>query len=107
MNNKAFQDVFDEFSQYLPSGWNKLVIYLEYGIESYSFSFYVLLGEEYVKCYDLPDVLEENLLDSYRKVDSIISKIRNEQFGKWTNMTMTVDNEGNMQTDFDYTDLPF
>ena len=39
------------------------------------------------------------------KVDSIISKIRNEQFGKWTNMTMTVDNEGNMQTDFDYTDL--
>ena len=105
MNNAVYQEIFNEFAKYLPRGWEKLIVYLEYGMDSYTFSFYALLNGNYVKCYDLPGIDEEALLVSYKKIDSIISGIRNKEVGEWTNMTMIVDNEGKMKSEFDYTDL--
>ena len=105
MNNKVYQEIYDELAKYLPVGWEKIVVYLEYGNDAYTFSFYVLVKGKFIKCYNLPGVEEENLLKSYRRIDKVIPKIRNKEFGEWTNMTLVVTNQGDMTTDFDYTDL--
>lgn len=105
MNNTVYQEIYNELDKYLLKNWDKLVIYLEYGKASYSFSFYVKAEGEYIKCYDIPEISEEELENSFRKIDSIISEERKNEKDLWTNMTMTVDKNGMMKTFFDYTDL--
>ena len=105
INEKIYQGIYDELSKYLTSGWKKLVVYLEYGNASYSFSFLVKNKEGYVKCYDLPEVTEKALDASFKKIDGLLSKERDIGKAPWTNMTMIVDKNGNMHTDLDYTDL--
>ena len=106
INEKIYQEIFDELSKYLVSGWEKLIVYLEYGNASYSFAFYVKNNGEYTKCYDIPEVSEKALDLSFKKIDMIVSKERDKDVNEaWTNMTMTVTSAGDMHTDIDYTDL--
>ena len=105
MNEKVFQKIYDEINNYLTPNWDKVIIYLEYGEASYSFSFYVKNGKDYTKCYDLPGVSEDSLDKSFKEIDKTVSKERNKEKTPWSNMTMVVDNRGDMHTDFDYTDL--
>lgn len=105
IENKIYQKIFDEISKYAPKAWEKIIIYLEYGEASYSFSFYIKTEDKFVKCFDLPDVSEKELNATFKKIDKVISKARENEKDPWSNMTMTVDNKGNMHTDFDYTDL--
>ncbi len=106
MNGKIYQEIFDELSKYLVPEWEKMVIYLEYGNKSYSFSFYVKNKHEYLKCYDIPGVTENSLSASFSKIDKILAKERlKEKKSLWTNMTVIVDPDGKMHADIDYTDL--
>lgn len=41
MDEKVYQNIYDELSGYMKSDFSKLVVYLEYGENSYSFSFYL------------------------------------------------------------------
>lgn len=106
MNDKIYQLIFDEISNFLPANWTKLVMYLEYGEESYLYSFYVKTDGKYVKCYDL-DVSKKNICDAFSRIDDEVFKERSklDKDKRWTNMTMVVDDGGNMKADFDYTDL--
>ncbi len=105
MNGKVFQKIYDEIDRFLPEKWDKLVIYLEYMEGGYSFSFFVKQGKEYVKCYDLPGLNEDALMKSFEKIDKVLNKERKSEKESWTNMTMLVKPDGDMHTDFDYTDL--
>ena len=106
MNNSIFQNIFDECVQYLDSKWEELVVYLEYGEASYTFSFYERINGRYVKCFDIPSINEKELMNSFRKIDRMVSAERNKEKGEiWTNMTMVVTSDGHMKTNFDYTDL--
>ena len=106
LNEKIYQLIFDEISAFLPDGWNSLVVYLEYGENSYSFSFYVKINKRFIKCYDLPGISDEQLFEAFQKIDNAVMMEREKAKGElWTNMTMIVDNDGNMHTDFDYTNL--
>lgn len=105
MNDTIYQNIFDELNKYLVKGWEKLVVYLEYGIASYSFSFYIKVDNKFIKCYDLPNVSDDELLNTFSSIDTVVSKERCKAKDLWSNMTMIVDNEGNMHTDFDYTNL--
>ena len=105
MNENVYQNIYEELNKYLIPGWEKLVVYLEYGKDSYSFSFFVKNGKDYLKCYDLQGVSEDELAKSFKKIDNLISEERGKLKGVWSNMTMVVDNAGNMHTDYDYTDL--
>jgi len=100
-----FQKVYSEIEQYLPIGWEKVVIYLEYGEASYSFSFYVKINETYVKCYDLKNVSESQLFKSFEKINKITEPERKNLDETWSNSTIVVDCNGKMHADFDYTDL--
>lgn len=107
INDKTYQAIFNELRKYLEDGWEKIVVYLEYGNASYSFEFYVKRDGAYVKCFDLPEVSDRALSKSFKKIDKIVSKerkkIKDEEL--WTNMTMTVSKDEKMRAAFDYTDL--
>lgn len=106
INETIYQAIFDELRKYLTAGWNKLILYLEYGNASYSFAFYIQAGDKYIKCYDIPDVSDKELAQSFSTIDKIVSREHSqEKKALWTNMTMTVTKTGQMHTDFDYTDL--
>lgn len=104
LNDKTYQMIYDEILQFLPNNWTKLVVYLEHGENSYSYSFYVKMNESYVKCFDL-DVSLESLLAAFARIEKTVSRERFKLEKKWSNMTMIVHNDGNMNTYFDYTDL--
>ena len=97
--------IFDELVPYLPDSWESLIVYLEYGQGSYSFSFFVKQNGKYKKCYDLDNLSENELMTSFKKIDTFVSPERDKAEFLWSNMTMIVNNSGNMHTDFDYTDL--
>lgn len=104
MNDKIYQMIFDEVLNFLPSEWEKIVVYLEHGEDSYSYSFYVKIKGNYVKCFDL-GISDDKLLSSFARIEKKVSKERSKLDKCWSNMTMIVDDEGNMKTAFDYTDL--
>ena len=104
MHDKIYQMIFNEVSDFLPDEWTDLIVYLEHGEEAYSYCFYVKTNEKYVKCFDL-DISEEKLLAAFARIEKKVSKERSKLDKCWSNMTMIVDGNGNMKTDFDYTDL--
>lgn len=104
INDKIYQVIFDEISIFLPDNWTKLVVYLEHGEESYSYSFYVKVDEAFIKCFEL-NISEEELLKSFANIESFVSKERSKLNPCWSNMTMVVEDNGTMKTEFDYTDL--
>ena len=106
IKDNVYQSIFDEVYKYLPSEWNKVVIYLEYGESSYSISFYVKELGKYQKCYDLKGVSDEELYQSFKKINNYITIQRDMIAGeKWSNMTMVIARSGDIHVDFDYTDL--
>ncbi len=106
MNEKVYQAIFNTIAPFLPESWTKLVVYLEYGEDSYSFAFFYSDGKKYIKCFDIPKITEKSLFASFNKIDKIVAPERKKIRGDiWSNMTMIVDSNGNMHTDFDYTDL--
>lgn len=105
MNEEIFQFVFDEIVALLPFGWEKVIIYLEHGEEAYSYSFYVKIGGQYTKCFDLDTVSEDELFSAFSRIEEKISEERGKLKDCWSNMTMLVESNGTMKTDFDYTDL--
>ncbi len=105
ISDTVYQSIFQDLEAYLPRGWEKLVVYLEYGADSYSFAFYVKENGTYIKCYDLPEVSEEALAQSFSKIDQYVLEERKKEKEPWSNMTMVVSRDGQMHTEFDYTDL--
>lgn len=106
IDDKIYQNIYDELSKFLLVNWEKLIVYLEYGKASYTFSFYEKIGSEYIKCYDIPNVSEDDLFASFKAIDKLVSIERAKEKGElWSNMTMVVTSLGDMKADFDYTDL--
>ena len=103
MNDKVFQKILDEISPYFYEDWEQVVFYCEYGVTTYSMSFYLKVGKDYIKCYDMDGITDDQLYKSFKKIDNFISKEQKEE--QWTNMTMVVSSDGKMKTEFDYTDL--
>lgn len=104
MQDNIYQQIYNEIDQFLPNGWEKLVIYIEYGFNSYSISFYVTTKGKTVKCFDLPHIDELELLASFSKIDKFVGPEREKEVDKWSNMTLVIEGE-NFDADFDYTDL--
>lgn len=106
MNDKIYQLIFDNLEQYLPNTWDRLVVYLEHGAGSYSYSFFVKVGDSYTKCYDLKGINEDDLMTSFAQIEeAVFAERAKSKTELWTNMTMIVETTGKMKTTFDYTDL--
>ena len=106
MTNNIFQGIYEQIAPYLPKDFSKIVIYLEYGKASYSFAFYAKVGEDYIKCYDLPGFTESVSWKVFEKIDLLVGEERHKSTDQsWSNMTITIDSDGSFHSDYDYTDL--
>ena len=107
MNENVFQTILDKIIDYVPEGWNKIVFYSCYTNGSYSMKFYVKKSDNtYIDCFSIPGVSRGSLIKTFIDIDKIISSQRNdfEEDKRWTVLTMTVDNDGNMKTNYEYDD---
>lgn len=102
MINNIYQKIVDEIIDFFPNRWEKVVVSLNYGEESYEISFYVKSNNEYIKCFDLNKVTDEDLLDAFGRIDCFVSVDREKLKDKWTNMTLILDNSGKVHVDYDY-----
>lgn len=70
--------------------------------------YYVKIGAtDYLDCFELGNIDNLQILQLFIKLDSVISSERSllQDSEKWNVLSMTVDSEGKMKTDFDYTDI--
>ena len=106
MNDRTYQKIYDEVANCILPESEKVVIYLEYSENSYSYSFYEKINSKYVNAYDLSGVSEKKIDGAFRRIDKVIMKERRkEKDDLWSNMTLSISKNGDMRADFDYTDL--
>ena len=105
LSKEIFQGIFTNIEPLLPAKWEKVVFYVEFGENSYSMDFYVKERENFIKCYDLGYISEEEILSAFGRIDMIVAPARASDNEMWSNMTMIVDSDGKMYADFDYTDF--
>lgn len=102
-----YEKLFDELMNVVPAEWDRIVLYVEYTAASYCFKYFVKIGNRYIDCFDLKGVNEDMLIKEFMKFDEIIRPSRTGLSGKnkWSVMTIMLQNDGNFNTEFDYTDI--
>ena len=108
MNNTVFQDIFDRILEVLPDGWRRLVVYIDYMGESSGINFYTNNGDgKYIDCFSQKGISREQLINLFIDIGKILAPERRalDDKNKWSVMTMVIDSDGNMEAEFDYTDI--
>jgi hypothetical protein len=108
MNSDIFQNTFDLLLDYLPTDWNKLIFYAAYANGSYSMKYFTKSEDSgWIDCFSQKDITRSDLIKLFIKINNSLSKERNDLSDKdrWTVLTMIVDSNGNMTSEFDYTDI--
>lgn len=108
MNESMFQNVFDILIEVMPQDWDKVIFYAGYAEGSYGMKFYTKLGNmEYVDCFSQQEADEEKLMMAFMKIDNVLSPVREQldDANRWNVLTMMVDSQGHMKTEFDYEDI--
>lgn len=108
MNNEVFQSVFDIISPVLPEGWKKMILYAEYTAGSYSMKFYTSDSKDaYTDCFEQKGANKARLIKIFMDIDKVLSAERKtlDDKNKWSVMTMIVNADGEMKTEFDYIDI--
>ncbi len=107
MNNKVFQDIFDKIQDYLPMDWNRMIYFAGYTEGSYSMKFYTQDEKgKYLDCFNMQGVTKGQLVKLFIDIDKVLSKERAALGDKpqWSSLTMIVEANGAMKTEFDYED---
>ncbi|MGP1568583.1 MAG: immunity protein YezG family protein [Peptoanaerobacter stomatis] len=108
MNNQTFQNIFDILEPVLPKEWENMILFIAYTKGSYTMKYYTCDNKRaYVDCFKSSEVDRNKLIKLFIKIDKILSEERNllEEKDKWTVMTMIVDSDGKMKSEFDYEDI--
>ena len=108
MNEEMFQQIFDRIQSFLPDEWKKLAFYAGFTEGSYSMKYYVDNGRDgYVDCFRLNGVKSSDLIKLFMEINKIISPERKKLDAdkRWNVLSMFVDSDGKMRTEFDYTDI--
>ena len=53
----------------------------------------------------MENISDDDIFTAFENIDEALSQEWEKETEPWSNMTMLVDNSGNMKTYFDYTDL--
>lgn len=108
MDNKVFQEVFEMIQPFLPKVWEKMILFVGYTVGSYSMKFYTYNSQsEYIDCFSQEGASKAKLIPLFRSIDRRLSKERKalDDKDKWSIMTMIVNSDGSMKTEFDYSDI--
>ena len=104
----SFQKIFDILSENVPDNWQKIVLYVEYGEESYLIKYFVKNSTgKYLDCYAFDFLDEKSLNEVFSDINNIITPARKNASPKdlWYVMTMIVDDTGCFRTEYEYEDI--
>ncbi len=107
MNDKIYQEVLNLLQDFLPKNWTNTILYVGYTKGSYSMKYYCKTGEgDFIDCFNLEGISKGSLIKLFVNIDKVLSKERTsmDEKNKWSILTMLVDNDGEMRTEFDYED---
>lgn len=107
MNDKIFQEVFNLLEVFLPQDWKKTILFAGYTTGSYSMKYYCWTENgTFVDCYNLSGVSSSDLIKLFADIDKILYKERAllDDKNRWSVLTMIVNNDGTMKTEFNYDD---
>ena len=108
MNNEIFQNIFDIIQPTLPNSWKKMVLFVGYTAGSYTMKYYTADEKgEYRDCFSQKEINKVQLIKLFMRIDRVVGPERKklDEQNKWSVLTMTVTNDGNMKTEFDYADI--
>lgn len=108
MDTINYQELFEVMQDILPDQWHKIILYVEYGENSYMMRYYADLGNgEYQDCYKITKYSHKDFIKAYMKIDKVLSKVRNKlsENEKWTIMTVSINADGSFKSDFDYMEI--
>lgn len=108
MNNEIFQNIFDIIQPTLPNSWKKMVLFVGYTAGSYTMKYYTADEKgEYTDCFSQKEINKVQLIKLFMRIDRVVGPERKklDEQNKWSVLTMTVTNDGNMKTEFDYADI--
>lgn len=108
MNNDVFQKIFDILESVLPVGWKKMILFVGYTVGSYTMKYYTSdKNGVYTDCFSQPGVNKAQLIKMFMEIDKELSVERKQlnDKNKWTVMTIIVDADGKMKTEYDYSDI--
>ena len=108
MEDKSFQKIFGVLESVLPEHWKRLVLFAGYTQGSYTMKYYVKDDNDlYTDCFSQNVIGNAQLIKVFMNIDKIIKVERDklDDKSKWSVMTMIVDADGNMKTEFDYSDI--
>lgn len=108
MNNEIFQNIFDIIQPTLPNSWKKMVLFVGYTAGSYTMKYYTADEKgEYIDCFSQKEINKVQLIKLFMRIDRVVGPERKklDEQNKWSVLTMTVTNDGNMKTEFDYADI--
>ncbi len=108
MNNELFQEIFNYLQDCIDYSWSRLIFFAGYTNNSYSMKCFIDLGDgSYKNLLNLQGTNISRIMNQFVNIDKAISKERNQLVGmdKWTALTMSVDSDGRMKSEFDYTDF--
>lgn len=108
MDNEIFQNVFDKLTPMLPKDWKKLILFVGYTSGSYTMKYYTSDAKgTYTDCFSQSGANKAQLIKLFMSIDKTLQVEREklDTKNKWTVLTMTVEDDGSMKTEFDYADI--
>lgn len=107
MNENIFQEVFDLLQGFMPQNWTKTILFAGYTEGSYSMKYYCRTENgTFTDCFSIDGVSRADLLKLFVNIDKILFKERAslDDNRRWSVLTMIIDSDGKMRTEFDYDD---
>ena len=102
MNNNLYTQITEKLVPLLPSDWEKVHLYSQITEDAYEFFFYVYVDGKYIQCFELNN--EDAILDAFDELNNIMTPDWQEK--KWSVCTFSLDNKGQVNVDYDYSELP-
>lgn len=103
-SNSEYQKIFDEIEDYLPTDWKKVVVYIAYGKGCYTIKYYIKGSDDaYVDCFNQTKN-KAKLTKAFLRINKIVSKSRMTK-NPWTVMTIIIDSNGHIKTNYSYDNI--
>lgn len=105
---KYIEDILKPLEEGLPVDWDKVILQVIYGEDSYDIKYYVSSKDiKNVDCFDLGIKLND-LKKIFADVNKAVTKLRKsmeKENGLWMTMTLVIDRKGHVKSDFGYEDV--
>ena len=107
MDEKIYQKILDLTIGYVPEDFEKIVFYIAYTDGGYEIKYYVKDNKQYIDCYNIESVNDDELVDLFDDIDKVISKERKklDKDNVWSIMTLVISADGKFNAYFSYDDI--